>query len=458
MAAVEHRPALQQHRHGHLHPVARRRHEPPYLVTGGVVATRDLLPFHQGPGPGLHVVIVDRAGRHQRRIGKAEGARVELGIVGGEDAVGNLRECHVVRLVGAEVGHPEPPQPARPLAHHDEPLEGVHALDKHRVAVRQPVGPTRGGEVVLRDAHEAEVPGLVVRVQQEEAVGMLDAVLDAGPARRDHPWGHRRRRGRNHAPLGRGKAVGGDEHVFAAARAEHAHVIQHVVFLEHFGVARPRGPDHVPPHRVAALGGVGGHVEEGAVVVRPRRSVPDVGDRIGQPAGAQILHVEGVLPECRGVLDVQQQLRVGAHVEAAQRMEPFSGRQGVLIEDHFLRCRKGAPLAAVDGVRLALLGAGVVPVPVVLIRDAEVGFLDATEQLAVQLLLQGFGVFHPGGGVGVLRLEVGEDRGVLLLAQPVVVVDQDFAVERVDLGDSRGDGRGLYERERQQQSEHTTLP
>src|SRR2546422_5116487 len=42
------------------------------------------------------------------------------------------------------------------------------------------------------------------------------------------------------------------------------------------------------------------HVEEGAVVVRPRRPVPHARDRVGESRGAEVLHVKSVLAKGGG--------------------------------------------------------------------------------------------------------------------------------------------------------------
>ncbi len=322
--------------------------------------------------------------------------------------------------------------------------------------MRQPVGPVRGPGVGFGRPHDPEVGRVVVGVDQQEAGGGLHAVLDVRPARGDDARLGRRRGGRDHAPLGRREPVGRDEHVLTAARAEHRHVLQDVVLLEHLDVLRPRSPGHVPPHGVATFRRVGRQVEERAVVVRPGGSVPHARDRVGQPPRAQVFHVQRVLAERRGVLEIQEPAAVGTDVEAAQRVEPFPLRQRVLIEDHGFGRLEAALLATKDRVRLPLLGAVVVPIAVVAVRHREIGLLDPAEHLAVQLLLQRFGVLHAGRGVGVLCLEIRAHLGVLLLAQPEVVVLPHLAVQGIDLGNDAGDRRRLRRREaaeREQQRE-----
>ena len=455
-AAVERRAAPQQQRHGDPHAVPRRGHEAAHFVLTPVVAARNLLPLLEHARAAAQVVVVYRARRHERRVGEPERAGVELGVARGKNTIRDLGERHVVRAVGPEIRHAQPAQPARALAHHDEVLEGVEVLHEHRVAVRQPVGPVRGPGVRFGRPRDPEVGRVVVGIDQEKAVGGLHAVLDIGPARGDDAGLGRRRRGRDQAPLGGRKPVGRDEHVLAAARAEHRHVLEDVVLLEHLDVLRPGSFGHVPPHGVAAFGRVGRQVEERAVVIRPGGPVPHARDRVGQPTRAQVLHVQRILAERRGVLEIQEAAAVGTDVEAAQGVEALPLRQRVLIEDHVLGRVEAALLATIDRVRLPLFGAVVVPKTMVAVRHREVRLLDPAQHLAVQLLLQRLRVLHGGRRVGVLRLEVREHLRVLLVAEPEVVVLPHLAVQGIDLGNDAG-GRGRLGpcegAEREQQSE-----
>src|SRR5437660_7525961 len=45
---------------------------------------------------------------------------------------------------------------------------------------------------------------------------------------------------------------------------------------------------------------------ERAVVIRPGGPVPHARDRVGQPTRAQVLHVQRILAERRGVLEIQE--------------------------------------------------------------------------------------------------------------------------------------------------------
>ena len=86
-------------------------------------------------------------------------------------------------------------------------------------------------------------------------------------------------------------------------------------------------------------------------------------------------------------------------------------------------------LAAVNGVLQALFGARVVPPVAIAEGDRDVGLLHVREHLLVELVAQAVERSHHRLGVGVFSLEVGGDLGVLFVAQPGVVVDEDCAVQ-----------------------------
>jgi hypothetical protein len=71
---------------------------------------------------------------------------------------------------------------------------------------------------------------------------------------------------------------------------------------------------------------------------------------------------------------------------------------------------------------------------VLAVGDALVGLLDAPEDLLVELVAERLERPGRGLGVAVLGLEVAGHRGIVLVAQPVVVVDAAVAELRHDLG------------------------
>ena len=88
----------------------------------------------------------------------------------------------------------------------------------------------------------------------------------------------------------------------------------------------------------------------------------------------------------------------------------------------------------------ALLGAGVVPPGAVAVRNGDVGLLHVGEHLLVELIAQAGERGHHGLGVGVFGFEIGGDLGILLVAQPGVVVGEGDAVEVGLCGFFAGDG------------------
>ncbi len=79
-------------------------------------------------------------------------------------------------------------------------------------------------------------------------------------------------------------------------------------------------------------------------------------------------------------------------------------------------------------VLLALVTPGVVPPAVTADGHRQVGLLGAGLYLVEDLLPQRCQVVGDLFGVGVLRLQILDDRGVGLIAQPFVRVDEDVAV------------------------------
>ena len=86
--------------------------------------------------------------------------------------------------------------------------------------------------------------------------------------------------------------------------------------------------------------------------------------------------------------------------------------------------------AAMNGVLPALLGARVVPPVAVAEGNRDVGLLHVAEHLPVELLAQAGQGRHHGLGIGIFGFEIGGHLGILLVAQPGVVVGEDRAVQK----------------------------
>ena len=81
-----------------------------------------------------------------------------------------------------------------------------------------------------------------------------------------------------------------------------------------------------------------------------------------------------------------------------------------------------------DRILFAFLGAREILETAKRVGDAEVGLLDAGEHFLVELFLEGLGGLEQGVGVGIFRVEVSDNFGVFLFAEPSVVVDAAIAV------------------------------
>jgi hypothetical protein len=165
-------------------------------------------------------------------------------------------------------------------------------------------------------------------------------------------------------------------------------------------------------------------------------------DRIAKElARREILHVQRVLAKTREIDRVGELRAVGAHVHHADRGVLVSLRERVHVEEHFFGRLHRARAPAVDGVLLPFDLALVVPEAAAPIRHGLVGLLDAREHLRVEALAERLQGPHHCGRIRVLRVEVRDDRGVVLLAQPRVVVDAALAELRGNARLARGDRR-----------------
>ena len=220
---------------------------------------------------------------------------------------------------------------------------------------------------------------------------------------------------------------------FAVAGAADAEVEALVVVLidEHiFGVLRAEG---VPPElELALLLLVFDGVKKCPVVGGPDDGA-DALDFSGEGlAGFEVLDAQGVLAEAGGVCGVGEPAAVVGDVGVADGKEGVAFGKLVAVEDDLLggdspdsAAWGRAPVAAVDGVLRALFGTRVVPPGAVAVRDGDVGLLHVREHLLVELIAQAGERGHHGLGVGVFGFEIGGDLGILLVAEPGVVVGEE---------------------------------
>ena len=246
-----------------------------------------------------------------------------------------------------------------------------------------------------------------------------------------------------HAVLGGQRRRRNDHEVaFRAVRA-HADAELLVGFLVHQHVLGSRCAQLVAPDLVGAPGVVAADVEQ-VVLPRPRGAVEHALDFVvEQLAGVQVFEPHGEALVAFGVEGVREQAARGGHGRCPEREELVPGGELVDVEKHLFPrhvlgdLRRGPRViggrdAARDAVVLALDGAAVVPPVALALRHGHVGLFDAGFDLAVDVVHQP----GPDGGflfrIGVFGLEVRENFGVVLVAQPLVVVHELAAVEFAD--------------------------
>ncbi len=319
------------------------------------------------------------------------------------------------------------------------------------------------GGVDRGDGQRVVLGVLVVQDQQPVLAGddrVLDAVLDTLPPRRDHPELAGGVGGVEDAVLGGRLRAGADDDQPVAAGAADGGPEAFVGLVVHDDVVGDRGAEHVPPHLVGTPGVVDGRVEERGRGEVPGRTTEGVRHLVGKHlAGAQVLDLQQEPLVADGVGAEREQGPVGTDRRGAEREEVVPLGEDVGVEQHLLagdvgvrRERRRSPVvratgvggraAAADAVLLALDRPAVVPVPPDPGRHRQVGLQGAGLDLAEDRLAQRCEVGGAGLGVGVLRLEVGQRVRGLLVAQPLVVVDERVAVVGARVRHPLGHGRG----------------
>ncbi len=232
-------------------------------------------------------------------------------------------------------------------------------------------------------------------------------------------------------------------------------------------------PHPVAPQLVGAHGFVHPHVEHGGVVVGPGHAIGRVLEGLGRhPPALELDEPHGVPLAAGRVGGVGQPAVVRADLEVPHGEVLVSLSQLVLVEqdllvggDPFGGTRSGTEPApdpapapapdpapdlhrpvgrppAVDPVAAALDGTAVVEPGALLDRHRQVRLLDPGHHLVEQGLAEPGGAGHGRLGVGILGLEVRDHRRVVLVPQPVPVVDTDVPMGLEPLGAPLGARRG----------------
>ena len=199
----------------------------------------------------------------------------------------------------------------------------------------------------------------------------------------------------------------------------------------------------MPPHGVGAPGVVDGDVVDGVVVGGPGGACADADDLVVvQCAGAQVLEPQRVSLVALDVHRVGQDVAVEADGGGAEREEVVPFGLDVLVEQDLLAGDLGLLVelwrrpvlgiadraTALHAVLLALEASAVVPPVVTAGWHGQIGFLGARLYLVEDLLPQRRQVLRGLFRVVVLGLQIVDDFGVRLVAQPLVGVDEHVAM------------------------------
>ncbi len=317
--------------------------------------------------------------------------------------------------------------------------------DRGVVGEQRPPLVRRGG--VDRCHGERVVLGVVV-VQHEQAVlaldhRVLDRVLDPLTTRGDHPELAGGVGGVEDRVLAGGLGARGADQEPVAAGAPDPGPEPLVGLVVHHHVLGDRGPQHVPPHLVRTPGLVDGGVEERRALQVPGRAAQGVRHLVGQQlAGPEVLDPQQEALVADRVGAEGQQVPVRADRDPSEREEVVPLGELVGVDEDLLagdldvggEPRRGPVVGPVDGaaaaraVLLVLVGAAVVPPVAHPVGHRQVRLLGAGPDLLEDRLAQAGEVGGAGLGPGVLGLQVGHRLRGVLVAQPLVVVDERVAV------------------------------
>jgi len=414
--------------HRHLGAVRRGGVDPLGRVPRPVVA-RDRLLLEQGQLPRRQVVVEVGGRGDERLVREPEGRGVEDVVRAQVGGVVRLGEGDAVGLAAGQLADGDLRHAVLALAEHQVAGEGGDLLHHHRRAGRHQHLPVRLAGVGQRRGDHLEVPPVAVGADEELLAAVVDEVHVLRPPLGDEPRQRGRRAGVDEPHLGGGVALGLDLDEAAAAGAPHRELEPLVLLLVDQRVLLLRGAAQVAVDAVRPLRRVLHRVEQRPPVGGPGELV-GVSDALRpELPGAEVLHVEGVLPVAAGVEGVREVAPVVGHLLVAHREERLAVGERVEVEDHLLLRRLALQLPAEDAVRLPRLRPAVIEVVAAAHRRRGVRLLGAPEHLLVEPLLERLGRLHHRAGVRVLRLQVGADRGVALVPQPEVVVLQPIAVE-----------------------------
>ena len=323
-------------------------------------------------------------------------------------------------------------------------------------------GLPRAGGVGCRHPHELEIQGSVV-VEDEQHVlavdhGVRRVVLDALAARPHHARLGAQVGGIHEPFLARDRRADPDDEVAVAAGEARADPVPLVGLVEQLRVVGDGRAELVQPDRVGSPRVVDGRVDDEPAVGRERRARERVRDLVGELlAGDEVAHAHGVALVARDVDAVEH--------AACRRSRPRSCRGRRTRGPRPRRCRRAGPArrarrrrararaASSRPARRAARGTGCRTAcprrcgrsttsrrgatgterSVSSVRPLISSKIASAKAREVRRALL---------GVGVLGLEVRDDRRILLRPEPLVRVLDVVAVMAADDRRAGGDGRG----------------
>ena len=98
--------------------------------------------------------------------------------------------------------------------------------------------------------------------------------------------------------------------------------------------------------------------------------------------------------------------------------------QRVEFQQQFLVRAFRITLAIVKRILLALFRAREIQIAAQPVGNGKIGLQDAAQHLLVQILLKALGIAQDGVRVRVFGVEVSNDLGIILVAEPCVIVDE----------------------------------
>src|SRR6266568_3619181 len=228
--------------------------------------------------------------------------------------------------------------------------------------------------------------------------------------------------------LARGVARDGEQKKHAAASALHFDP-ESFVYLFVDQVVRLRGAQDMPIEPVGTLRDfVLNGVEKCAIVGGPGDAC-DAFDLLGKgTARMEIFYVKRIFAEAGRIGRIGEQLIIVADLEGTQPKKRMSLCKLIEVQQQLFGGTVCIAPPELKGVLLAFLGSGEVQIAAEQIGDREIRLQDAAKQFLVKLPLKSFGGLQYGVRISILCFQVGDNFGVLFMAEPRVMVDAAVAV------------------------------